>query len=265
MNSEIFEQIPRTMINSPIPIRKNPILIGDEITTATESSTISSRPKENRRYSILETNKWKEMFEYHPQNNQEEHTRLVRPPQSDIQETIHELEDAQWREVLGCDNYRPRVVSAPLPVNPEKISGFVKRKSDPAQLPSSRRVSVIETEKWKTMFACDSNFDSRGLVMSAAPAQAEDESWRQFFGCEPDSSSTPCSSPPKSPPKGFQTTQQNRSPQIHLAPITERDSENSSSNGSADLPKPKLMTYIRSMIHSKTSPKKKKKQTTKAN
>jgi hypothetical protein len=247
MNPEIVEQIPLTTINTPIPIRSNP--------EVPEAAVVprKSLPKENRRFSILEANRWREMFVYnhHQNNNQQE------DPQDDL---VHEIEDAQWREVLGCDNYRSRIVSAPLPTNPDKISGFVKRKSDPVQLPSSRRVSIIETEKWKNMFACDSNFDSHGGTKTASaatapPPQAEDESWREFFGCQPDSSSTPLSH--HSPPKGSQLTPHTRSPQMFLSPITERDSENSSSNGSADLPKPKLMTYIRALIHSKKSFKKK--------
>jgi hypothetical protein len=83
-----------------------------------------------------------------------------------------------------------------LPINPEKINGFVKRKSDPVQLPSSRRVSVVETEKWKNLFACDAHLNFRSTASAAAtmfapsPTEEEDESWRQLFGCHSDPIST---------------------------------------------------------------------------
>jgi hypothetical protein len=222
----------------------------------------------NRRFSVVETEKWKNIFLYHQDHTREEETQ---PQQGDLQyqqqqneassqSQVHDLEDAQWREILGCQaTYRDRVVSTPLPINPEKINGFVKRKSDPVQLPSSRRVSVVETEKWKNLFACDAHLNFRSAATMSTPSptgREEDESWRQLFGCQPDPTSTPFS--PPSPLKSLgQISKQNRSPQIHLSTITEKETETgSSSNGSGELPKPKLMTYLRSMMKSKAAKKK---------
>jgi hypothetical protein len=209
-----------------------------------KSSPSVKNDTKNKRFSVVETEKWKNVFVY--PRGQEERGEV------ETSSHAHDPEDAQWREIFGCQTtYRDRVVSVPLPINPEKINGFVKRKSDPVQLPSSRRVSVLETEKWKNMFACDARLDSRS---APAPSQTlsdgieeEDESWRQFFGA----ATTPL--PLKS---SFPViSQQNRSPQSHLSPITEKDTT-SSSNGSGELPKPKLMSYLRSVMKSKVGQKK---------
>jgi hypothetical protein len=214
-----------------------------------KSSPSVKNDTKNKRFSVVETEKWKNVFVY--PRGQEERGEV------ETSSHAHDPEDAQWREIFGCQTtYRDRVVSVPLPINPEKINGFVKRKSDPVQLPSSRRVSVLETEKWKNMFACDARLESRSAP--AAQSIPGDESWRQFFGCQPDSTSTPLSS---SPLKSLgQISKQNRSPQIHLSTIPERDTETgSSSNGSGELPKPKLMTYLRSIMKSKAAKKKQSK------
>lgn len=230
----------------------------------------------NRRFSVLETEKWKDVFTYSSASPSPTCIDVVCSEISEIDsigdevmnthnsnniydKEIHE-EDAQWREIFGCrENHRNRVVSAPLPINQEKVNGFLKRKSDPVKLPSasSRRPTIVETEAWKDMFLCDDSKINLRSSGSTEPLQNEDEHWRDFFGCN---DNLPRISSPRSPPLKNRPNQklQNSSspPPVSLTPITERDSETgSSSNSSGELPPSKLFGYLSSFMKLKPSKK----------
>lgn len=257
-----------------------------------------------KRFSIIETEKWKDMFIYSTAKEAEELTNESTYNNSTIKRQSHiqpklcveigltdiseidsiddeynyyltninntnnsntttnnnniNEEDAQWREIFGCnETHRNRVVSAPLPVNTEKINGFLKRKSDPVKLPSSsRRSTIVETGAWKDMFLCDDSKVNLRSSASTEPLNVEDENWRDFFGCN---ENLPHISSPRSPPLKTRPNQKlqntlNSSPLI-LAPITERDSETGSSNSSGEKRPSKILGYLTSFIKSRPSKK----------
>jgi hypothetical protein len=81
----------------------------------------------------------------------------------------------------------------------------------------------VETEKWKNMFACDAHLNSRSTASAAAT----------MFAPSP-------------------TEEVEKYLVVILIPL-QLLSPGSSSNGSGELPKPKLMTYLRSILKKKQS------------